>query len=290
VVELPYGGASLKAVLGNLWHVLFLKGIIHVTGDVYYIGLIPLKKTILTIHDVNFFHGTFLKRILLKWFWLILPVSLATRITVISNFTRHELLKLTPWVKKKVKVIYNPVNPLLLPSQKLFKHPPVILHIGTKHNKNLINTIKGLEGIDCQLIIVGTLIEAQEQALIENKINFRNFVNLSFLDIKSLYENCDIVSVISFYEGFGMPIIEAQKVGRAVITSNRASIPEIVNKSAVLVNPDNISAIKNGFTKIISDENFRGILINSGSRNVARFEIQSVVFNYSKLYKQMSKY
>ena len=87
IVELPHSGASLKAIMLNIWHVFFLKGIIHVTGDVYYIGLIPFKKTILTIHDVHFINGSFIKKMFLKLFWLVLPAFFAKRITLISEFS-----------------------------------------------------------------------------------------------------------------------------------------------------------------------------------------------------------
>lgn len=287
IIELPYAGASLKSVVLNLWHVLFVKGIIHVTGDVYYVGLIPFKRTVLTIHDVNFLKGSYLKRSMLKWLWLIIPTIFAKRITLVSNFTKEEFLKLAPFAGNKVKVIHNPVNQMLETKIKDFSIPPMILHIGTKKNKNLINTIKALEGIDCKLVIVGVLKKYQRAALAQNEINFENYTNIPFSEIKSLYEKSDIVSVISFYEGFGMPIIEAQKVGRVIITSDRASIPEIVDSTALIVDPTNIKLMKSGFEEIIGSVDKREYFIEKGFENVKRFSMRSIVDSYVNLYREL---
>jgi glycosyltransferase involved in cell wall biosynthesis len=288
IVELPHSGASLKAIILNIWHVLFLKGIIHVTGDVYYIGLIPFKKTILTIHDVHFINGSFIKKMFLKLFWLVLPVFIAKRITLISRFSTDELLKIVPWAEKKIRVIYNPVNTLLETSEKEFSKPPKVLHLGTKSNKNLINTIKGLSGIQCEFIILGPLTKRQQKALIEYNIDFVNYVRLPFLKIKQLYENCDIVSFISLYEGFGMPLIEAQKVGRVVITSREASIPEVAGEGAYFVNPNNIDKINKGFITLINDENLKNALIKKGFENVKRFNMKTINQKYVELYLELS--
>lgn len=287
IVELPYAGASLKSIFLNLWHVLFIKGVIHVTGDVYYIGLIPFKKTILTIHDVNFLKGSYLKRVLLKWLWLLLPAMITKKITVVSEFTKSELLKLASFSEPKIKVIHNPVNQMLETKLKDFSFQPLILHIGTKKNKNLINTIKALNGIDCKLMIVGVLKKAQKEALVKNEINYENFENLSFMDIKSLYESSDIVSVISFYEGFGMPVIEAQKVGRVVITSNRASIPEVAGSGALVVEPTDVKVMKSGFQTLIKSRETRQDLIEEGLNNVKRFSLIAIVESYVNLYQEL---
>jgi glycosyltransferase involved in cell wall biosynthesis len=288
IVELPYSGASPKSIMLNIWHVLFLKGIIHVTGDVYYIGLIPFKKTILTIHDIHFISGSFMKKLFLKLFWLVLPAFFAKRITLISEFSTRELLKITPWAKKKVRVIYNPVNTILETKEKEFSRPPKILHLGTKLNKNLINTIKGLSDIECVFIILGALTKKQQNALIEYNIDFVNYVGLPFLKIKELYESSDIVSFISLYEGFGMPIIEAQKVGRVVITSREASLPEVAGSGAYFVDTKNIDEIENGFNRLIQDKDLRISLIQNGFENVERFNMAAINQQYVDLYIELN--
>jgi glycosyltransferase involved in cell wall biosynthesis len=284
VVELPYSGASFKALFLNIWHVLFLKGIIHVTGDVYYIGLIPFKKTIITVHDIKFIKGSLVKKKILSLIWLKLPGLVAKKISIISEFSKEEYLKIVPYAAKKVHVIYNPVNPMLEKCLKTISEVPIILHLGTMKNKNLKNTIKSLNDIDCKLIIVGKLSSNQLDVLKNNNVTYENYNNLNFVEIKKLYELCDIVSFASFYEGFGMPIIEANKVGRVILSTKRGAIPEIALNSVHYVDPNNIDDMKNGFIKVITDGAYRNVLINFGLENVKRFEIESVVSSYVNIY------
>ena len=294
VVELPYAGASLKAVIGNLWHVLFLKGIIHVTGDVYYIGLIPFKRIILTVHDTNVLELSYLpalKKIVIKWFWYKLPIVISKKITVISNFTKSQVLALWSYAANKVKVIYNPVNPLLVRTDKPnINQIPNILHIGTKPHKNLELTIKALALCNYQLTIVGKLNEKQTHTLKAASINYNNVTKADFNHIKQLYEACDLVSFVSFLEGFGMPVIEAQQVGRPVVASNRCSIPEIGGDGVVYVEPDDVEAIAAAYKKIVEDDSFRRQLIDLGYNNVKKFNIHVVTAEYCKLYKELSGY
>ncbi|WP_452232349.1 glycosyltransferase family 4 protein [Lacinutrix sp. MEBiC02595] len=287
MVQLPYAGVSLKAMVLNIWHVIKLKGIIHITGDVHYIGLIPLKKTVLTIHDVNsIVKGSALKKIIFKTFWFTLPAFFVKKITVISQFSKQEVLQVIPWAKQKIKVIYNPVNPMFAATPKIFNPSnPTILHIGTKTNKNLENTIKALQDIPCTLVIVGALNTHYKTLLKTTGVTYVNYNNLSFDAIVKCYQNCDIVSFISLYEGFGLPIIEAQKTGRVVITSNKASIPEIAEDTVHYVNPLDVDAIQKGFEKIIADNNYREALINKGFKNVTRFNLDNITKHYLEVYK-----
>ncbi|MFH1612002.1 MAG: glycosyltransferase family 1 protein [bacterium] len=86
-----------------------------------------------------------------------------------------------------------------------------------------------------------------------------------------LLQNADCFAFPSFYEGFGIPILEAQKVGCPILTSNVSSMPEVAGDGAVLVNPNNIEEICEGLYKIISDENFKKNLIKKGHENVENF-------------------
>ena len=221
IVQLPFSGISLYSFIKNLLFVSRLKGIIHVTGDIHYVAVFPWKKMILTIHDIGSLLNdeSNLKRFFKKMFWIWIPIFLTKKITVVSNFTKNELLKLMPWTSFKISVIHNPIfnlsNSKILDNEFDVSCPKILL-IGTKTNKNLERTISSLQNISCELWIVGLLNDKQSTLLKELDISYKNFVNISNVELFDLYKRCDIVSFISLYEGFGLPIIEGQSMGKIV--------------------------------------------------------------------------
>jgi len=290
MLRVPEYKANVISICKNILFSIRNRGrVTHVTGDIHYVTLFTGKKTVLTIHDVgSLFKEGFVNRLLKKLFWIYLPSWFVCKITVISEFSKHELLKLAPWVKAKIVVIPNPVNPILEYKSKEFNiTEPVILHLGTKSNKNLENTIKSLKGIECLLVIVGKLSNEQLVLLKENRIKFENYFDLPFTKIAELYYRCDIVSFLSFYEGFGMPVVEAQFVGRPIITSNLASIPEVAGKGAHYANPNDVEDMRAGFLKIIQTPGYRKELVANGLDNVKRFTIASVLSSYLSLYEEI---
>lgn len=288
IVELPYDGASLRSVVLNIFHVIRLKGIIHITGDVHYLALLPFKKIVLTIHDVKFIKGSLIKRIFLTLFWFWIPSLFVKKITVISEFSKKQVLEIIPWAKNKTTVMYNPLNPKLERNTKSsISKKPNILHIGTKKNKNLFNTIKGLKNIPCVLVIVGKLTQEQKKTLVEFQITYKNYINVPFAKINELYAQSDIVSFISLFEGFGMPVIEAQQVGRVLITTRKGAIPEIASNSVHYVNPEDPDAIQKGFLRLINDKEYTLSLIDKGFKNVERFNLDVITNQYLSLYKKL---
>ena len=263
----------------------------HITGDVHYLNLLfDTRKTILTIHDCVFLkHPNKLARAVLKLFWLTLPARKSAYITCVSEATKKELLEHVNFPDEKILVIPTVVNEKSFHfSDKQFnQESPSILFIGTTPNKNLELTAQALKGINCTLEIVGKLSETQIAVLVENNINYHNEVAISNERMVEKYQECDFLLFPSTYEGFGMPILEAQLTGRAVVTSNYSSMPEVAGDSACLVNPFEIESIRNGVLRIIQDENYRTELIAKGTENVKRYSTKQVAKQYAELYKKV---
>lgn len=262
----------------------------HVTGDINFAAiLLKKRKTILTILDVGFMTtNSKLKKEILKFFWITLPIKRSSYVTTISNSAKNEILQYTNCNPNKIKVIYVPISASFKKVLKEFNTmEPVILQIGTKFNKNIDRLIESLIGMKCKLCIVGDLSEFQIGKLHNNNINFENYVNLTNEEIVQKYIDCDILSFVSTYEGFGMPIIEANATGRVVITSNILSMPEVAGNAAVLVDPYNIYEIRAAFDKVIFDMEYREKLVLNGFENCKRFNIRSISHEYSVLYKKI---
>ena len=259
----------------------------HITGDVNYLALfLPPKRTILTIHDLEIIRRTKgLKRWLIKTFWFSLPVKRAGYITVISEFTKGELLKDVNTDPEKIHVIPDCLTANFPPSKYKFNaKEPRILQIGTKRNKNMFSVIKALSDIPCKLVIIGKLYEKQHKLLKLHNINYENHFNISFKDIITHYQQADFITVASTYEGFGLPVLEANAIGRPVMASNVSAVPEAAGNAALYVDPYDVNSIRDGIKTLIEDEELRNKLINNGFENMKRFSPTEVASKYTDLY------
>ena len=262
----------------------------HITGDVHYIAPFLVKdNTILTIHDLRpLFRGNIIKRKLIKWLWFSIPVHSVRYITVISQATKEELIKHVGVNPEKIKVIPNCVSKEFYYRPKEFnKEEPRVLHIGTKENKNLERLIEAVAGVPCILTIVGRLTSLQIKLLTKHNVIYENKFDLSFQEVVEAYRKADLISFVSLYEGFGLPIIEGQATGRPILTSNISSMPEVAGEGAFLVNPYNVEDIKNGLIKLMSDKDLSKELVNKGFENVKRFEASAVAAQYAQLYNKI---
>lgn len=291
-IELPYKGAALGSILKNLRYISGYKRnqIFHITGDVHYVALVPFRKFVLTIHDCHMFnnYSNLLKKVLIKYVWFYLPVTTASVVTVISEHTKKDLIRLVPWARRKIVVVPNPVNSLLERQPKNWSTDRVrILHLGTKKNKNLENTIRALAPLRCTLVIVGRLSEEHRVLLEKSGINYENYSNIPYSKIKDLYETSDVVNFVSLYEGFGMPIIEAQQVGRVVVTSPISPMKEVAGSGAAFAEPNDIEDIRKTYVRLIQDSKWRNSLIENGFINVQKYQLEAVGKEYEKIYAKL---
>ena len=264
----------------------------HITGDIYYIMLgLNKKSTVLTIHDCVFrtqYSKWDYKYWLINWLWYQLPVRRSKVVTTISEKTKKEVVELTGIDADKIHIIPNFYDPRFHFLHKDFNNEcPRILQIGTKANKNLPRIIEALKGINCKLDIVGPLDKGVKQLLKEKSIQYINNSNIAFNELQKKYEEADIVLFISTYEGFGMPIIEANVTGRPLITSNLSPMTEIAADSAMKVNPYDVLEIRLAVMQLIADAQLREQLIKNGLMNAERYNINTVANKYTLLYQSM---
>ncbi len=288
---MPYFSTGILPRLKNIWWARKHQGDInHITGDVHYLALgLPGRNTVLTIHDLNFLnHPHPVARWLLNFFWMTLPLKKVRYITLISEATREDLLRRFDFPEKRIRVIPNYYDATFFRVPKEFNAAqPRILQIGTKANKNVPRLIEALEGISCHLVIIGAESQSVREALQRFHISFTWMQRLTDDQLKEQYALCDIVSFVSTIEGFGMPILEAQAMGRAVITSNISSMPEVGGEGAHYVDPFDVKDIQTGIRKVIHENHYRSLLIEKGFVNVKRFELHEAVSLYRNLYYEV---
>lgn len=287
-VLLPYAYVRPLELLKNILYARReCKGVIHIVGDVHYVAVFTSSKSIITIHDlsrIDFNKG--FKRFFFYWLWYYLPLKRAAYITCISQDVKRQLIDRFPFVRDKISTIYDPLDVAYRYVKKEFNRnmKPIILHIGTAPNKNLERVIEALKGIDCSLHVIGRKLDRYEQLLNDSGLDYTYCSDLSDEEMLQEYKNADIISFPSLYEGFGMPIIEGQAVGRAVLTSNLNPMAEIAGGAAMLVNPYSIDEIRAGFVTLINNESLRKQLIKNGLKNAAKFSADTIAAEYSVIY------
>jgi len=288
--EIPRAGASFQSIFRN-WKFAsnHHADINHITGHINYVSLALKRNTVLTIHDIqSSFKNNRLRDLLIKLLWYWLPSLMVRRITVISQFSKNELEKLIPFARRKIRVVHNPANPFIRFKPKPFNSKkPRILHLGTKTNKNLERTISALNGIPCNLIIIGKLVDDHVNMLKKMNISYESYYNLPYSEVVRQYELCDMVCFASIYEGFGMPVIEANAAGRPVVSGNVSAIPEVAGNAAIFVDPYDVGSIRAGILKVIEDENYRQQLVKNGLENIKRFKPEAIAQKYLNVYEEI---
>jgi glycosyltransferase involved in cell wall biosynthesis len=252
------------------------------------------KNKIVTIHDCAYDRfpefDNFLSKIYFKlMFWSAKYFS--KKIITVSEFSKKELINLHKINPDKISVIYESVPEI--PNiekdssrkvlQKFKINKPYFLFIGnTRPRKNILGLIKSFDLFlkntrnDYLLVIAGKIdkrfIDLNKKIKnmgLENKIILTDFVSQE--EKTALYRETLALTFPSFYEGFGLPILEAQSLEIPVLTSNTSSLPEIAGNGALFVNPYNTDEIANNMDRISKDEVLRQSLIKNGLDNIKRF-------------------
>lgn len=272
---------------------------------------IPCKK-IITIHDLIPFvmPETVGKGYLIKFLKEVpKAIESADAILTVSEWSKKDILRFVPIDEKKIFVTplsaddkYKPLNKdkcKLFLGKKYNINKPFILYIGGfSPRKNVRSLMIAFSKIyqslnsEYNLVIIGAnkddcsyLNELSINLNLASNIIFTGFVPENHLPI--LYNACDVFVYPSFYEGFGLPPLEAMSCGTPVITSNVSSIPEVVQDAGILINPYDTSVLMDSLLKILNDENLRNDLKQKGLERAKNFSWEKTAAKTLEVYRKV---
>jgi len=248
-------------------------------------------KTIVTIHglEYKYFPECYsIKERLFLELNTLFSIKWSSKIIVPSESTKRDLIKFYGVEDSKIKVVYHGVRSQKFIKSKVHKvknNEFNILFVGRlEKRKNIVNLIKAFEvfkksyelrATSYKLILVGKagfgfqeIKKAIQESFFSKDIILKNYISEAEKD--ELYKKADLFVLPSFYEGFGLPILEAMSYGVPVICSNNSSLPEVAGDAALLVDPNNIQEISEAMSKVFNDD-LRNKMIKKGFENVERF-------------------
>lgn len=265
----------------------------------------PIKKVV-TIHDLIFvrypqYYSFFDRKI---HFWKFRKAAeSADRIIAISEQTKQDIIRFFKIHENKIEVIYQGCHQAFKEEQseefkvsvkEKFSLPPrFILNVGTiEERKNLLNIVKGIQGTQIPLVVVGRktkYFKAVEAFIRKNKMEKQVMFleGVSMDELAVLYKLADIFVYPSFFEGFGIPVIEALFSKTVVVTSNTSCLPEAGGPDSVYVDPGNEQDLKAKIKFLWDYESERKRRAEKGFEFVQKFNDETIADRLIRFYQDL---
>jgi len=228
-----------------------------------------------------------------------------------SECSKRDIINILNWPEDRISVVYGAVNFRIQPGARqkaqeiLGFNQPYILTVSTfeprKNYSRLFRAFDRLKAIYKQpikLVAAGTLGWLYDDIFnTHRKCRFSDDIviltNVSNAQLGILYSGAEFFVYPSIYEGFGLPILEAQYMGKAVLAGNNSSIPEVVGDSALLVNVKDEEELVRGMLTLLEDPDLRTKLVQKGYSNLRRFSwektAQETLSVYERVFHQLGK-
>ena len=315
-VHLPLG--SLNKKLPALWRSYTINKDIQKTGIQIFHGLsheLPLSmpknvRSVVTIHDLiherypDFY--PFIDRKIYS-FKFKKACQQADMVVAISQQTKRDIIDFYKIEPSKIQVIYQSCDPIFYKNRPLsnkseivnkYNLPPqFMLYVGTiNERKNLLGLLKALKVLenqqDMNLVIIGdgsAYFQKVKKYVIENGLQKRvcYVPKIDFRDLPTIYELARVFVLPSFFEGFGIPIIEALWSGTPVISSIDSCFEEAGGPDSIYIHPNDIDALAAAINGVWDNESLRSNMILRGSNFVKKFDDSSIAQQWIKLYQSL---
>lgn len=292
--------------------------LIHYPYFDFFFLTLPLKKekpTVVTIHDTIplVFPEHYPAGLKGKLKLQIQKFSLKNVRGVItdSENSKNDILKYLNYPKEKIYVIplapgkeFKKINDknLLVKTKKKYELPDdFVLYVGdVNYNKNIFGLIKAFKQIEhkTKLVLVGKafqnedLKETQRIVQLVKSLKLENdIIRLGWIpqeDLVGIYNLATVYCQPSFYEGFGLPVLEAMACGCPVVAADNSSLKEVCGQAAIMVQADNINSIAEGIKKVIGDKAIRDTLRKNGLEWVKNFSWKKTAQKTYEVYKKVA--
>lgn len=274
-------------------------------------GELPLKwnpkpiKKVVTIHDLIFvrfpqYYTWFDRKI---HFWKFRKAAnSADKIIAISEQTKRDIIQFLKVDENKIHVVYQgchasfkekQAQEILTQIKEKFNLPErFILNVGTiEPRKNLLNVVKSLKDSKIPLVVVGAkkpkYFKLIEKEIKNGKVEVQFLSGVSMEELAGIYKLAEIFIYPSFFEGFGIPVIEALFSETVVITSNTSCLPEAGGPDSVYVNPENVDDIKSKINFLWDNESERKRRAEKGLQFVQKFNDEMIAEEMMKVYNSL---
>ncbi len=299
-------GYQLPMELGRL-----RPDLIHVQYTAPLICPVPI---VAVVHDVSYLdHPEFFSksRALQLKLTVARTVRRAARIVTQSEYSRKSILRVYGVDPELVHVIPLGVDPCFRPMARVAAESgvrascginfPYVLTVGDlQPRKNQVGLVrafaellKAQPNLPHHLVLVGKdnwhgqeVREAARRSGVAERIHFTGFVTDE--QLRELYCGCDVFVFPSFYEGFGLPVLEAMACGRAVASSNATSLPEVADSSALLFDPASIPEMVRAMRDLLVDAELRARMERLGVQNAARFSWERAARSTHEVYQMVA--
>lgn len=266
-------------------------------------------KSVVTIHDLVFkkYPGyySFFDRNMYDWKFRYACEN-ADAIIAISESTKQDIISFYGIAPEKIEVIYQSCHDSfkhdfsdksIAEVLRKYRLPDAfMLYVGSIiPRKNLLNLVKAMAllpaGEQLPLVVVGNgrqYKKAVQDFLQKSGLSAKvYFVQVGFSDLPALYQRASVFVYPSFYEGFGIPIIEALYSKTPVISSRISSLPEAAGPASVLIDPASPEEIAAGISRLLTDDVFRKAVIEEGYRYVQKFDSEQLTGQLMRFYENL---
>jgi glycosyltransferase involved in cell wall biosynthesis len=260
-----------------------------------YLSLSTRTPSIAVFHDLNFEHYPADLPFAERWYYRTFfrrYAAKASRIATVSEYSKSDINIQYGTDPGLIDVVYNGANEMYAPISEELKVStlnkytagrPYFFFVGSLHpRKNLINLFRAFDIFkqndiqNCALLLAGAKKWwTGEIASVYDSMKYKDSIiftgRLETDEMKNVMGAAIALTYVSYFEGFGIPIVEAFRCGTPVISSNVTSMPEVSGKGALLINPFNPEEISDAMHMIIHNKDLRNKLIDEGFKRAEIF-------------------